>query len=68
MFCIVIEGKKSGISFVEGEFETVEEAEKELEERKAYYNTPIILREMFGDYDTELEFQIEEIHEDEIYG
>ena len=45
-----------------------EENTQELEEKKAYYNTPIILRELFGDYDTELDFQIEEIHEDDIYG
>ena len=48
MFCIVIEEKATGKSLVEGEFETKEEAEAVLEERKTYYNTPIVLREMFG--------------------
>lgn len=46
MFCIVIEEKASGKSMVEGEFETREEAEAVLEERKAYYNTPIVLRQL----------------------
>ena len=68
MFCIVIEEKASGQSFVEGEFETREEAEAVLEEQKEYYNTPIVLREKFGSYDAELSFDIEEIHNDEIYG
>ena len=68
MFCVVVEEKISGKSFVEGEFETMEEAEAKLEELKAYYNTPIVLRELFGDYDTKLEYAIEEIHADEIYG
>ena len=62
MFCIVIEEKATGKSLVEGEFETKEEAEAVLEERKTYYNTPIVLREMFGSYDAELDFQVEEIH------
>lgn len=64
MFCIVIEEKASGKSMVEGEFETREEAEAVLEERKAYYNTPIVLRELYGSYDAVLDFQIEEIHHD----
>ena len=64
MFCIVIEEKASGKSMVEGEFEIREEAEAVLEERKAYYNTPIVLRELYGSYDAVLDFQIEEIHHD----
>ncbi len=64
MFCIVIEEKASGKSMVEGEFETREEAEAVLEERKAYYNTPIVLRQLYGSYDAVLDFQIEEIHHD----
>lgn len=68
MFCIVIEEKASGKSFVEGEFETREEAEAVLKERQEYYNTPIVLRELYGSYDAELSFEIEEIHSDEIYG
>ena len=68
MFCVVIEEKASGKSFVEGEFETREEAEAALEEKKAYYGTPIVLRELFGSYDAELTYEIEEIHSDEIYG
>lgn len=68
MFCIVIEEKASGKSFVEGEFETREEAEAALKERQQYYNTPIVLRELYGSYDAELSFEIEEIHSDEIYG
>lgn len=68
MFCIVIEEKTTGKSLVEGEFETREEAEAELEDRKAYYNTPIVLREVFGSYDAKVECQIEEIHNDEVYG
>ena len=68
MFCIVIEEKASGKSFVEGEFETREEAEAVLKERQEYYDTPIVLRELYGSYDAELSFEIEEIHSDEIYG
>ena len=68
MFCIVIEEKASGQSFVEGEFATREDAELELKKLKEYYNTPIVLREKFGSYDIELEYQIEEIHDDEVYG
>lgn len=68
MFCIVIEEKASGKSFVEGEFETREEAEAVLKERQQYYNTPIVLRELYGSYDAKLSFEIEEIHDDEIYG
>ena len=68
MFCIVIEEKASGKSFVEGEFETREEAEAVLKERQEYYNTPIVRRELYGSYDAELSFEIEEIHSDEIYG
>ena len=68
MFCVVVEEKASGRSLTEGEFETREEAEEKLEELKAYYNTPIVLREIFGSYDVELDYQIEEIHSDEIYG
>lgn len=68
MFCIVIEEKASGKSFVEGEFETREEAEAVLKERQQYYNTPIVLRELYGSYDADLSFEIEEIHDDEIYG
>jgi len=68
MFCIVIEEKASEKSFVEGEFETREEAEAVLKERQEYYNTPIVLRELYGSYDAELSFEIEEIHSDEIYG
>lgn len=64
MFCVVIEEKKSGKSLVEGEFETREEAEAHLKDRQAYYNTPIVLREMFGDYDADLDFKVEEIHHD----
>ena len=64
MFCIVIEEKASGKSMVEGEFETREEAEAVLEERKAYYNTPIVLRQLYGSYDAVLDFQSEEIHHD----
>lgn len=68
MYCVVIEEKQSGRSLVEGEFETVEEAEAKMEELKQYYNTPIVLREIFGSYDVELDYQVEEIHEDDIYG
>lgn len=68
MYCVVIEEKASGRSLVEGEFETIEEAEAKMEELKQYYNTPIVLREIFGSYDVELEYQVEEIHEDDIYG
>ena len=68
MYCVVIEEKKSGRSLVEGEFETTEEAEAKMEELKQYYNTPIVLREIFGSYDVELDYQVEEIHEDDIYG
>ena len=66
MYCIVIEEKKTGKTFVEGEFATVEQAEERLEDRKVYYNTPIVQRELFGSYDAELEFFIDELmHEDE---
>ena len=68
MYCVVIEEKQSGRSLVEGEFETVEEAEAKMEELKQYYNTPIVLREVFGSYDVELDYQVEEIHDDEVYG
>ena len=68
MYCVVIEEKASGRSLVEGEFETIEEAEAKMEELKQNYNTPIVLREIFGSYDVELEYQVEEIHEDDIYG
>lgn len=68
MYCVIIEEKQSGRSLVEGEFETVEEAEAKMEELKQYYNTPIVLREIFGSYDVELDYQVEEIHEDDIYG
>lgn len=68
MYCVVIEEKQSGRSLVEGEFETIEEAEAKMEELKQYYNTPIVLRELFGSYDVELGYQVEEIHEDDIYG
>ena len=68
MYCVVIEEKQSGRSLVEGEFETIEEAEAKMEELKQYYNTPIVLREIFGSYDVELDYQVEEIHEDDIYG
>ncbi len=68
MYCVVIEEKQSGRSLVEGEFETIEEAEAKMEELKQYYDTPIVLREIFGSYDVELDYQVEEIHEDDIYG
>ena len=68
MFCVVIEEKESGRSLVEGEFETREEAEAKLEELKQYYDTPIVLREVFGSYDVKLDYQVEEIHDDEVYG
>lgn len=64
MFCIIVEEKKSGKSLVEGEFETREEAEEHLKDREVYYSTPIVSREIFGDYDAEVEFKIEEIHHD----
>lgn len=64
MYCVVIEEKTSGKSLVEGEFETREEAEAELKDRQAYYNTPIVLREVFGSYDAVVEMKVEEIHHD----
>lgn len=68
MFTVIIEEKTSGRSFVEGEFETREEAEAFLKEKEAYYNTPIVLRELFGSYDVTLEGKVEEIHEDAAFG
>ncbi len=66
MYCIVIEEKKTGKSIVEGEFETIEQAEARLEDRKVYYNTPLVLRKLFDSYEAELEFFIDELmHEEE---